>query len=266
MLKPGLEDLGTARWAGEVAERVCFDVSEPTVADCVFGDEGAPSSAVVLGDAFGAAWMGAVLSALPADEYQVHQLTRSECPAWDVSMAPAVEANAGCDDFRRFALGELARIKPDLLILASYHARGYQIDDVGQTDAAVAEAVGQGLARTLARTGADASTVVLAPPPGTGNLQECGASSASPDGCVREIPLLWSYVAGAESSAAEAAGATYVDTSGWFCADGRCPGFVGSTPVTVDGAHISWKTATELGPVLREALRKAGAVPASTLR
>lgn len=265
-LEPGLRDLGTARWAQEVDERVCFDVSESNAAECVFGEESAPRTAVVLGDAFGAAWMGAVLAALPADDYRVHQITQAQCPAWGVSMDPSVEANAECDDFRRWAFGEVKRIKPDLLILSSYHYLGYQIEDVDQNDGAVADAVGAGLARTLARTGVATSTVVLAPPPGAGNLQECVTKSGSPDDCVRGIPGIWRAIAGAESSAAVAGGATYIDTSGWFCTAGGCPGFIGTTPVTVDGAHISWRTSTELGPVLREALRKSKAVPAAALR
>jgi hypothetical protein len=265
-LDPGLEDLGLDKWAIELDERVCLDASESTASDCVFGDQGAPRTAVVLGDAFGAAWMGAVLGALPADKYRVHQLTKLHCTAWDVAMDPLMEAYTGCDDFRRFAFDEVRRIKPDLLILSSYYYRGYDIDGVVETDDGVAGAIKAGLARTIARTGAAASTVILAPPPGTGNLQECVTSSGSPDDCVREIPGIWRAVGGGESLAADAAGATYVDTSGWFCYSGRCPGFIGSTPVTVDGTHVSWKTSAELGPVLREALRKAKAVPAASLR
>ncbi len=267
VLEPGLQDLGTASWAREVDERVCFDVSAATARDCVFGDRRAPRTAVVLGDAFGAAWMAAVLRALPSDQYRVHQITRSQCPAWDVPMDPGGTGPAECDDHRQWAFGEVDRIEPDLLILSSYHYRGYEIANVARTDSAVAEAVGAGLAATLARTSAAAaSTVVLAPPPGAGNLQECASGSGSPDDCARDIPVLWTGVAGAESSAAGAAGATYIDTSGWFCAARRCPGFIGSTPVTVDGAHISWRTSVQVGIVLREALRKAGAVPAATLR
>lgn len=267
VLEPGLRDLGTANWAQEVDERVCFDVSEAVADDCVFGRRGAPRTAVVLGDAFSAAWMGAVLSALPADRYRVHQLTRSQCPAWDVPLDPTGAGAAECDAHRQWAFGQIEKLQPDLLIISSYHYLGYEIANVGETDGAVAEAVGAGLARTLARIGpATTSTVVLAPPPGAGNLQECATDGGSPEACVRDIPVLWSSVARAESAAAEAAGATYVDTSGWFCAERRCPAFIGTTPVTVDGAHISWRTSTEVGPVLREALRAAEVVPPASLR
>ena len=57
-----------------------------------------------------------------------------------------------------------------------------------------------------------------------------------------------------ESAAAEEASADYVNTVDWFCRRGRCPAFVGTTPVTVDGSHVSIPFAESLAPLLRQAL------------
>ena len=45
---------------------------------------------------------------------------------------------------------------------------------------------------------------------------------------------------------------TYVDTGSWFCTgDGRCPSFVGNTPVRRDAAgHVIPAYAQRLAPLL----------------
>ena len=49
---------------------------------------------------------------------------------------------------------------------------------------------------------------------------------------------------------------TYVDTSDWFCAGERCPGFVGDIPVRVDKTHLSIPFSRSLAPLLAEVLEE----------
>jgi hypothetical protein len=45
-----------------------------------------------------------------------------------------------------------------------------------------------------------------------------------------------------------------VQTKEWFCYETACPAFVGSTPMTYDGQHLTIDYALLLAPLLREAL------------
>ena len=57
-----------------------------------------------------------------------------------------------------------------------------------------------------------------------------------------------------QAAAARAAGATVVDTLGWFCADGACPVIVGNLLVYRDEHHLTTPYATWLAPVVGRAL------------
>ena len=48
--------------------------------------------------------------------------------------------------------------------------------------------------------------------------------------------------------------AYYVETRDWFCAEGYCPAFVGTTPAYVDGEHLTLQYAQELAPLMQAAL------------
>lgn len=49
------------------------------------------------------------------------------------------------------------------------------------------------------------------------------------------VPVTQEWREQIEPTVAAQLGITYVATESWFCVDGRCPAFVGSTPITVDG-------------------------------
>ena len=128
------------------------------------------------------------------------------------------------------------------------------IDGVSLTVAEVEAGLASSLERLVPSAG---RTVVLASPPGTPDLQACATRFSSPDDCESEIDPVWYDVYEAEERVAEAAGATHIDTRGWFCHQGFCPAFVGNTAVYADGAHLTVEYAEQLGPVLREALRQS---------
>jgi hypothetical protein len=112
-----------------------------------------------------------------------------------------------------------------------------------------------GLGLSLSRLGEhDSTVVVLGTPPPHRNLLECVTRAGVPADCASS-PHDYSlqHIAG-ESSAADAAGVPYVDVTDWFCLETRCPGFVGTTPVTFDGVHLTVEFARRLGPLLLAAL------------
>ncbi len=95
---------------------------------------------------------------------------------------------------------------------------------------------------------------MLQPPPPHRSLIDCVSRFGQPTECNSSPSEFWYDHVEGEREAAEAAGATYVETVDWFCVDYRCPAWVGSTPVTWDGAHLTVEYARGLGPVLGQAL------------
>lgn len=111
-----------------------------------------------------------------------------------------------------------------------------------------------GIRRALAALDAAAGDVVLlGAPPRAGNLQECVTRLSDPADCTQPVSEQWRAVSAAERAAAQAAGATYVDPEGSFCAGGRCPAVGGSTPVYTDGRHLT------AAPTLADWLRTSAA-------
>jgi hypothetical protein len=93
--------------------------------------------------------------------------------------------------------------------------------------------------------------LTLSPPPQSGNLSLCATAVALPSTCLGKVPAEWKTTRFAEAAAAKATATAYADTHLWFCtAHLTCPSFVGSTPVTWDGGHLTSTYASSLGPEL----------------
>lgn len=58
-----------------------------------------------------------------------------------------------------------------------------------------------------------------------------------------------------KAAAAAVPGVRYVSTASWFCTPKReCPSFAGTTPIFVDGSHITPAYSAKLAPVMGPAL------------
>ena len=86
------------------------------------------------------------------------------------------------------------------------------------------------------------------------NLDDPAACTRTPAQTVSEPQI--------EQAAAEAGGATFLDTMPVFCPDGTCPAVIGGVAVYRDVQHIgatySTSLAPYLGPVLADQLGGAG--------
>lgn len=261
---PAMDKLGLDTWFNDIVKGGCADVPATRANRCAFGDRSAPTTIAVLGDSSAMAWMPAVRDAI-GSQARIQQLTMEQCPAWDVSVIKGSgDPYPQCDTWRTWALDWIAQHKPKyVLITSAYRIYGHLAD--GSTGNRATAEITSGFTKTLQEIRASGATpVVLPPPPNTGSLQDCVTRVGSPDDCVGREDSMWQTVKQVEVSVAQANGGIYVPTEGWFCVSGRCPGFVGSTAVTVDGSHLSIQYAKELAPVLAEALVKDGVLSAST--
>ena len=260
-LHPTVDQLGVQRWKGDLVRLTgCYDVHQENLQRCVSGDPAAPRRAVVTGDSVAMSYMPGIVKALTPRGYRVQQLTRGQCPAWDVH----VRLNGGspfthCDSYHRWVVDTVRRQRPDLVVLVSAYATVGRLSS-GATGQAAGAEIRSGLARQIRRLQHSARRmVVLEPAPQTvRGLQECDSRVGRPADCALRIGRDFDRVERAERLAAQDTGARFVRTRSWFCArDNVCPGFVGHTPVRVDKTHLTIQYSTGLAPLLRRALLPA---------
>ncbi len=256
--EPTVDSLGLPRWFEDLQSYGCVDVGPPNVDECRFGNPKPGFSAVVVGDSYAMAYMPAVRTALES-QFVVQQLTRQQCPAFQAPTTTfSGAAYPECTDFKDFAVDEIERLNPDVVILSS--SFGYALSGLasGATGGAAISEIERGLVqfqRAVAKPGR--LVVELAPPPGSKALQACVTSVGSPDDCEQDASSTWVDYTEMQRRVSERTGATYIDTIDWFCYDEHCPAFVGPTPVYADGLHLTLAFSKQLGPVMQSALLQA---------
>jgi hypothetical protein len=213
---------------------------------------------VVLGDSVAVSWVPGLRAALEGSGWRIQLLTYGECPAPLLPTARSAQTRGtefrACTEHRQWALDQVRRIRPDLVVVSSQPTFASRIVGIDSYDAADNYAAWRrGLTDTLTAL-QPLPTVVLAAPPKSGNLQTCATRRGTPKQCIAGITPNWLGVSAAERAAARATGARYVDSRDWFCYAGKCPAVIGTTPVMWDGAHITAAWSRALAPELRAAL------------
>ncbi len=75
---------------------------------------------------------------------------------------------------------------------------------------------------------------------------------------ISEVTDRWLATAKAERMVSESVGGVWIDSRQWFCSEGLCPAFVGTTPVKADVRHITAGYAVKISPVMAETFSEAG--------
>lgn len=262
-LSPTIAELGTENWVKEVNAGGCAEINPKNVSRCAWGPANASVQVAVLGDSIGIAWMPGLKEAATALGWRIHPFTMGQCPAPQVAVAWTGGAHyAACDAHREWALQAISALHPDITILASAAVTLRRLTD-RSSDAAAVEEVRKGTEATIdALKGSTAAVIVLAAPPDGQSLLECATKFATPVSCEAPIPRIWRSMQQSEQDAAAAKGARYVDTFAWFCsASGRCPAFIGRTPVRTDGNHMTTAYSRGLASELEAMLKKNTPTP-----
>jgi peptidoglycan/LPS O-acetylase OafA/YrhL len=245
-------DTGAPEWTQDR----CLDVGPPNRERCVYGPDGASRTAALLGDSIAVSWLPGLREVLEPRGWQIHVLTLRQCPHAAVTTFTSQREtpNSGCDTHREWALGQVADLQPDLVVLSHGWEPLFKMVDQPSDDPDLS-VWDEGVAEVLDRVTPHAGEVaVLAPPPRTGNLQACVTRVSGPQDCTTTVEPEWEVLERAQRPAVERSGARYVDPTPWFCVDGRCPAVVGTTPVHFDGSHLTQAHARRLAPLLADAL------------
>jgi hypothetical protein len=233
----------------------CGTTGSWNAAKCTYGATTFPRDVAVIGDSIALSWLPGLIKAFNSHGYRVHSFVAGRCPAAKVAVGDG-PGNAACVKHRDWAITAITSLHPDVIVMSDAAALIRTLRDHPKGASAVQEWRG-GATMTLQQLTRIATTFVLSSPPGAKNLLNCDTVRATPKACngslnAPEVKQLQT----AETAAARATRATYVDVSSFFCSsNGACPSFVGTTPVYVDGEHLTRQYSKYLAPGLAAALK-----------
>jgi peptidoglycan/LPS O-acetylase OafA/YrhL len=226
----------------------CVNIGrDPTLKPCDFGVVDAPRTIVLYGDSHAVQWFEPLQKIALQRGYRLVLLAKGGCPVTDVSVKTPI-LHTTCPPYRDAAIQWIDQHDPSVVIVSDAYT---QYDDDAPTWAAGAD-------KTMARLTAVAPHVVVIgdnPTSRTDPPSCLSASTADAAACAttRERAVRTDRIAG-ESAAAGNHGATFIDTTDWFCTPTTCPVVVGDLLVLRDQTHLTPPMAEFLTPVLDAAL------------
>jgi hypothetical protein len=225
---------------------------------CAYGDTASATTVVLMGDSHAAQWFPALEPIAQERGWKLVTRTKSSCTPADLTVYnPVLEREyPECDQWRENVLAEIESIKPAMVILS-----GEDSPELPEWADDGTEAWAQAWTDTMERvTAAADQTVTLTDTPRspTGeSIPECVAlHSEEVQECVlqRSEAIDASGNREAAMAAQQEAGATVVETIGWFCYAGSCPVITGHTLVYRDSHHMSTPYARSLSTLLGDGL------------
>ena len=230
------------------------DAEDPD--SCTFGKRSGPEI-IVYGDSIGFPLLATVEKAY-GKKYKVRGMTKIACAV------NGVDANYGKDDWaipcvnhRKMVLDYVKRVKPKVLIMTETYSWAVRLKSRAKGAASAKEWLAADQAFVDSVRGSVGTVVIVAPSmPGVAFL-DCYRPSGSPGRCVTGIPKWWSRTRDVEK---KVHGAVFVDTTHWYCVDGRCPIFTTTTGTVLKGdyLHTSVQYARQLAPDFSYMLKASG--------
>ena len=214
---------------------------------CPRGDPDAGRSIVVFGNSHGRMWIPTFDKIGAELGYTTYYFVKPNCAASLVTvgeLVPGSPAWPECDDFRAWALDQIAALHPALVVVSSSGPNPVLYDDSGNRipKDGIDAAVQQGYVDLFTRLAPIADRTVL--------LRDVPKSVQLPDECLTESghdlgdclfkPLPASVNdADISEAAADEAGTEVVDPTPWVCWDGSCPAVVGDVLPYRDRGHLT---------------------------
>ncbi|WP_196805967.1 acyltransferase family protein [Terracoccus sp. 273MFTsu3.1] len=248
------------QWQTTADQRAAMSACTATDAEdpesCTFGNRAGPEI-IVYGDSIGFPLLATVEEAF-GRTYTVRGMTKIACAV------NGVDANYGkdewalpCVDHRKMVLDYVRRVKPKVLIMTETYSWAVRLKSHAKGAASAKEWLAADQAFVDAVRGSVGTVVIVAPSmPGVAFL-DCYRPGGSPGRCVTGIPTWWARTRDVEKKVQHA---VFVDTTHWYCVDGRCPIFTTTTGTVLKGdyLHTSLQYARQLAPDLAYLLEASG--------
>lgn len=218
---------------------------------CVWGSPTATTRIVLVGDSIALGYAGPLkeLAVNSGGQIRIYNEALPSCPFVSTQPLGRTRLAAACPGRKRHAVDLINSIKPDVVIIANVYSAWWN-------SAEPADSMRDLIETFRANT---RKVVWLSAPPISLNIGECfSVKSNSPNDCVGHVHGMWRSVAHAERSLAASLGGIWIDSRPWFCAQGACPAFVGSTATWHDEVHMSPEYGKIIMPALAESMVAAG--------
>jgi SGNH domain-containing protein len=249
-----IDDGPEAGWDGCLAEETASQVKDT----CVYGDKAGAKTVVLYGDSHAGMWASAFDVAGQRTHTKVVLLAKPACavPALHFWLETTQRQNTECDTWHTWATDRIVALKPDAVVLTSLFQgpRDFDKKDITEADWSA------GMRTTIKKVSASGAKVsVLGDMPYLEqSAPECLAAHADDvTACARKADeAIFAAHGAAEKATAKAAGATYVDTTKWFCTD-VCSPIVGDMVVYQNEYHITAVYSRYLSGVVASAVGMA---------
>lgn len=226
---------------------------------CIHGDPNASRSVVVYGDSHAAQWIPAFDLIGKQQGWQIVQLTKPACQAADFPRYSDTfkREYTECAEFRAFALQQIERLQPDIVIIASASKDATLAVDGKKSADGVEEAWEAGLGSIIRQIQPMTRRVVvlgMMPFPSQPGIDCLTAHANEVQECntPRTEAVFESHNA-MEARVAAANGATYIDVVPWFCTESVCPAVIGGLTTHRDAFHVAENYAVWLADPLARA-------------
>ncbi|MCW2814018.1 MAG: oatA [Nocardioides sp.] len=225
---------------------------------CAEGDPAGTRTLVVLGNSHARMWIPAFERIAEHDGWRTYYLVKPNCSVADVTSGlqtgeRSKEPDLECVEFREWAIGAIADLSPDLVVVSSTGPGPFVVEADGRATRVKPEDPFQafeGFRRLFDRLALTTDRVVL--------LRDIPRIAQAPDQCLtgRDADLgscLWpplldrEAITEASVAAADAADVDVVDPRPWLCWDGECPAVIGDLVSYRDQDHLTTAYAAELG-------------------
>lgn len=241
----------------------CLDQRQTNVAtintmfgECAYGDPNGMKQIVLYGDSRAPMWAATLERVAAISGWQVRVFAKGGCPGPELqyqnNQTKALDSD--CDTFHSTAVEEIRKLHPQLVIATS-HARHRLANGDWPTTAQWHDAWVSTLQK-LAQPGTKVAILGAIPDWDNNDAQCLAAHTRDIQACSTARANAVSPFFDAERAAAAAAGALYVDTVPWVCAE-TCLPVISDIVVYYDPHHFTKKYAVFLSGAVADALKPA---------
>lgn len=234
---------------------------------CEFGRSDAERTLVIFGDSHMVQWFSALEPVAREDGWRLVVAAESGCPApiVTVEMKRWHRPDTECDVWRRGALALVGRLRPDLVLVSSWHEYRVMLDGemrLTSEDTLALDAWERGTDSTLRVLAQSADRVVLirdTPIPGI-VVRDCLTTRlADPARCAapRALALDTRVVEREREVVSRIPGVRFADFTETICDDTQCPAVLDDIIVYRDTHHLSNAFAATFAPQFRALLASA---------
>jgi peptidoglycan/LPS O-acetylase OafA/YrhL len=223
-------------------------------AACQYGDLTSSTVVVLYGDSHAGQWFPAVNAIALKYHWKLQVITKSACSPANVPIYSAREKReySECDRWRVLSEAKINKLHPAMVVMTS-HDTGSMVPG----DQAVAWSNGwHDTINSLTAPGTHLVLISDTPLPKNDAALCVSAHVANVGACNATETAAFPMAAErqAVASMAQAAGATVIDPSPWFCVDGKCPVIVGNILVYKDNSHVTTPYVSLVTPLLEAQL------------